>query len=556
VDADRRNGPSFTSKVSTVPPTPPSRPGPGDPSIRRTWWLLAGTFFLLALTNGIRLVTEHQPADWLTVGLVFVAAVAAIAHRNAVGGLESRERGEAESFARILRGLSRSVSADAMVSAIVDDLLAATEADHVVVVRRRNDGAALEATLVTRRAGVPTTTTVLPSSLLEAPADGEERAPVAVPIGPVPEDSSAGIPGVAGASIAAIAAAAAASASSAAESAASANPMPAVSAGPVTASMPEPAETAETAPSSEPVASIVEPRTIALPRVARRASDVGGGHTFIRRFAAESLALLHDIGLPTPDLFGARGAAKASEVLARGSEAVIVARVADRARAAFGLSHTLAAPLRAEHGVLGAIVVSRRDRSAWPQSARRLVRVAATETAAALDRADSFRAAETSASTDPLTGLPNRRYFEEFSSLLAGRRRAGDAVAVLMIDIDKFKNLNDTYGHPAGDAVLRQVAGAITTAVRDHDVPARIGGEEFAVLLRNPGPDVALEVGERVRRAVRDLDLGDLGVSGVSVSVGVANATGPEEPIHALIDRADRALLRAKRAGRDRVIAG
>jgi diguanylate cyclase (GGDEF)-like protein len=185
-----------------------------------------------------------------------------------------------------------------------------------------------------------------------------------------------------------------------------------------------------------------------------------------------------------------------------------------------------------------------------------LLRVAAGETAAALERADSFRAAETSAATDPLTGLPNRRYFNEFSALLAGRRRAGDAVAVLMIDIDKFKGLNDTYGHPTGDQVLRSVAEAITTAVRDQDVPARIGGEEFAVLLRNPGPDVAIEIGERVRQAVRDLDLAALGVPGISVSVGVANASSADEPIQAVLDRADQALLRAKRAGRDRVIAG
>jgi diguanylate cyclase (GGDEF)-like protein len=129
-------------------------------------------------------------------------------------------------------------------------------------------------------------------------------------------------------------------------------------------------------------------------------------------------------------------------------------------------------------------------------------------------------------------------------------------VAVLMIDIDKFKGLNDTYGHPTGDQVLKSVATAITVAVRDQDVPARIGGEEFAVLLRNPGPEVAIEVGERVRNAVRDLDLRSIGVPGVSVSVGVANANSAEEPIQAVLDRADQALLRAKRAGRDRVIAG
>jgi diguanylate cyclase (GGDEF)-like protein len=290
--------------------------------------------------------------------------------------------------------------------------------------------------------------------------------------------------------------------------------------------------------------------------MSRRASDVGGGRALARRIAAESLALLRDIGLPTPDIFGSRGTARIAEVLARGDEALIAQRVADRVRSVFGLSHTLTVPLRSERGVMGAIVLSRRDREAWPESARRLVRAAASETAASLERASSQREVATSASTDPLTGLPNRRYFDEFSALLAGRRRAGDAVAVLMIDIDKFKGLNDTYGHPVGDQVLRSVADAITAAVREMDVPARIGGEEFAVLLRNPGPDVALEVGERVRQAVRELNLARIGVPGVSVSVGVANATNPDEPIDSIMERADRALLRAKRAGRDRVIAG
>jgi diguanylate cyclase (GGDEF)-like protein len=513
--------------VSAAPPSPPSRQGAtGDPSIRRTWWLLAGAFFLLALTAGIRLVTEKQPVDWLIAGLVVIAAVAAIAHRNAVGGLESRGRGEAESFARIVRSLSRSVSAEAIVGAILDDLVDGTAADHVVFVRRRRDAAALEATLVTRREGVPTTSTILPLSLLDG-SDGEgPKEPVGIPVGhPIkaaePERTA----------------------------------LPETRRPP---HLPDSADLAEPGaePSAEPGA-VGTLRPIALPTVARRASDPGGGRTLLRRAAAESLALLRDIGLPTPDLLGIRGRAKPSEVLARGDEAVVVERLADRVKAAFGLSHSLTAPLRsAEQGVIGAIIVSRRDRDAWPEAARRLVRGAASETAAALERAHSFRAAEASASTDPLTGLPNRRYFDEFSSLLSARRRSGDALAVLMIDIDKFKGLNDTYGHPVGDAVLKSVAGAITAAVREQDVPARIGGEEFAVLLRNPGPAVANEIGERVRQAVRDLDLADMGVPGVSVSVGVANAVGPDEPIHALVDRADRALLRAKRTGRDRVVAG
>jgi diguanylate cyclase (GGDEF)-like protein len=205
--------------------------------------------------------------------------------------------------------------------------------------------------------------------------------------------------------------------------------------------------------------------------------------------------------------------------------------------------------------VIGAIILSYRTPGSWSATTRRLLMGAAAEASSAMSRAYSLRAAETNASTDALTGLPNRRYFDEFCGLLARRRRAGDAVGVLMIDIDRFKVLNDTYGHATGDEVLRAVGGAIVAAVREDDVPARYGGEEFVVLLRNPSSDVALEVGERVRTAVGGLDLARYGVPGVSVSVGVAVADGADQPIGDLIGQADRALYRAKRAGRDRVVA-
>jgi diguanylate cyclase (GGDEF)-like protein len=93
------------------------------------------------------------------------------------------------------------------------------------------------------------------------------------------------------------------------------------------------------------------------------------------------------------------------------------------------------------------------------------------------------------------------------------------------------------------------------SAVREDDVPARYGGEEFVVLLRNPSPEIALEVGERVRSAVGALDLRRFGVAAISVSVGVAVARQADQPIADLIAQADRALFRAKRAGRDRVVA-
>ena len=226
-----------------------------------------------------------------------------------------------------------------------------------------------------------------------------------------------------------------------------------------------------------------------------------------------------------------------------------------RTHQVYGLSNTLAAPLTADDAVIGAIILSSRTAGDWPATTRRLLSGAAAEASSAMSRAYSLRAAETNASTDALTGLPNRRYFDEFCGLLARRRRSGDAVGVLMIDIDKFKALNDKHGHGTGDEVLRAVGGAIVAAVREDDVPARYGGEEFVVLLRNPTSAVALEVGERVRTSVGALDLQRFGVPGVSVSVGVAVAVQADQPIGDLIAQADRALYRAKRAGRDRVVA-
>ena len=397
------------------PPFRPARPAdPSDPRIKRAWWLFSGAFLLIVLIAVGRVFGGGtDPFDWILLLAVIVAGVGALLHASAVGALDARSRSETESFARILSGLSRSVSADSIVDAIVEELGEATRADHIIVVRRRRGTSLLEARLVSSHPGVPNHTTLLPAGDLEDPADGGR--------------------------------------------------------------LPRPREVAD--------------------------------------------------------------------------------RIAGRVRSVYGLTHTLAAPLTAEDGIVGAIVISRRTDGGWTDATHRLLAGAAVEASAALARAYSHRAAEAQASTDALTGLPNRRYFEEFVSLLAQRRRAGDAVGILMVDIDKFKKLNDTHGHATGDEVLRAVAAAIVSAVREDDVPARFGGEEFVVLLRNPDPGVAVEVGERIRAAVRGLDLARIGVGGVSVSVGVAVADGPDEAIEDLIETADQALYRAKRGGRDRVVA-
>jgi diguanylate cyclase (GGDEF)-like protein len=230
--------------------------------------------------------------------------------------------------------------------------------------------------------------------------------------------------------------------------------------------------------------------------------------------------------------------------------------VARRVRSGYGLPFTLAAPLIAERRFVGALILSKRTREAWSDPDRRLLAWAAQEVSQAFARAYALEAAEARANIDALTGLPNRRYFDELMTMVRPRRRTGDELGILMIDIDRFKHLNDRYGHATGDVVLRAVAGAIHTTVRAEDTPARYGGEEFAVILRRASAAQAAEVAERVRQAVTAIPPERVGVEHpVTVSIGVAVAGERDDDVQALIERADRALYLAKRRGRDRVEA-
>jgi diguanylate cyclase (GGDEF)-like protein len=230
--------------------------------------------------------------------------------------------------------------------------------------------------------------------------------------------------------------------------------------------------------------------------------------------------------------------------------------IARRVRSAYALAQTLAQPLVADNRFLGALLLARRRRDSWSEADRRILGWAALEVATAFSRAYALEAAERGAKIDVLTGLPNRRYFDEVLSIERPRRRAADSLGILMVDIDHFKRLNDRYGHATGDRVLSAVAGAIAAGVRAEDTPARYGGEEFAVLLRRASAEQAIEVGERIRRAVVRLHPASLGIDEpVTVSVGVAVAGSGDIAIPGLVERADQALYRAKRLGRDRVVA-
>ena len=161
-----------------------------------------------------------------------------------------------------------------------------------------------------------------------------------------------------------------------------------------------------------------------------------------------------------------------------------------------------------------------------------------------------------SALRDPLTRLFNKRYFlDRLDSELKFARRHETAVSLLMLDIDHFKKINDTYGHLAGDAVLINYANVLTKAVRNEDVVARFGGEEIAIILRAIPLEPALHLADRLRNLLEHTVTEFGGVSlRATASIGAAGyPTTPAETIEELIASADKALYRAKDAGRNRV---
>jgi len=159
------------------------------------------------------------------------------------------------------------------------------------------------------------------------------------------------------------------------------------------------------------------------------------------------------------------------------------------------------------------------------------------------------------ASTDFLTGIANRREFIQLSEREVSRAKRHDTpLAALSLDIDHFKRINDTYGHSAGDDVLRRLAQVVQANLRDHDIFGRIGGEEFAVTLIECPMHEALEIAERLRHALSKTLTGEAG-RGVrfTVSIGVAGLMGGDS-LDCLLTRADGALYAAKRSGRNKVM--
>ena len=220
-----------------------------------------------------------------------------------------------------------------------------------------------------------------------------------------------------------------------------------------------------------------------------------------------------------------------------------------------GLSALKIFPLRAGEITVGTLVCGARKADALPEAAQRELSMLALQAAEALVRTRLYGQMEKLATTDGLTGLVNRRTFDaQLRARLREAQRYKRPLSLLLLDIDHFKKVNDTHGHPAGDAVLCGVARLAQAKARETDLVARYGGEEMALVLPETDARGALVIAERIRAAVAAArHPTEQGALDVTVSVGVATWPGAGDDPEALLEQADKALYRAKQSGRNRV---
>lgn len=224
-----------------------------------------------------------------------------------------------------------------------------------------------------------------------------------------------------------------------------------------------------------------------------------------------------------------------------------------------GAGTVVAMPMNVEGRTVGVIVVEGllAEAGGWTEQNWDLLRLLADQAAPALVTASLYRRMSTLAITDGLTGIYNHRHFHERLTeewLRAERYRK--PLSLVMLEADDFKKINDTYGHLQGDAVLRELAALLVRTVRDVDIVARYGGDEFTIILPETDIQGAITAAERVRRAVEAYPFAsEEGTIRVTISAGVASHP-PVSDRNALVRAADEALYTAKRQGKNRVVAG
>jgi len=210
-------------------------------------------------------------------------------------------------------------------------------------------------------------------------------------------------------------------------------------------------------------------------------------------------------------------------------------------------------PLIFHERFIGALYVSASDPTrVWGENEVLLLQTVANQVAVAVNHANLFAQIQQQALTDALTGCYNRRSFEmQFDREMLMAKRQHQPLSLIMLDLDRFKQLNDTVGHDAGDQALRQLATCFKQELRGVDSAARFGGDEFALILPQAYADGALVVAERLRARIADIQISGFG--NLSASMGIATFPMHGESRSDLVQTADAALYQAKRTGRNRV---
>jgi two-component system, cell cycle response regulator len=213
-------------------------------------------------------------------------------------------------------------------------------------------------------------------------------------------------------------------------------------------------------------------------------------------------------------------------------------------------------PLLVKDEVLGTLTVAARRPGAFTSDRREMLGVVANQVAISLQNGRMVQSLEEQATTDGLTGLVNHRTFQErFTAMLGRADRHKFRVAMLLTDIDHFKKVNDTYGHPTGDAVLKRVAGILKSSARKIDIVARYGGEEFALVLEGTDKVGARQLAERIREEVSAQTFdSEKGRFKATLSLGVAVYPDDGRVKQEVISCADKALYAAKHGGRNRTV--
>ncbi|MDH5525042.1 MAG: sensor domain-containing diguanylate cyclase [Desulfobulbaceae bacterium] len=230
----------------------------------------------------------------------------------------------------------------------------------------------------------------------------------------------------------------------------------------------------------------------------------------------------------------------------------------------FGQAHSLTGyksllvlPLQTKEGEsVGALTMAVKEANAFTRSRQEILALIAAQVAVKVDLGQAHEQINRMATTDGLTGLINHRTFQHgFDIMLSREQRRAKPLTFVLCDIDHFKKVNDTYGHPFGDEVLKAVAGVLLRAVRNIDLAARYGGEEFALIFEDANEKSGVKTAERIRQEIENLTFNHQGETvRVTISMGLAVYPRDGEDKATLISRADQALYRAKQQGRNRVL--